>query len=93
MRGVACHLVVTSTTGGRHAPGSYHSYRPGRAVDMAGTRDHMVEFQRQCYANPARYREVFGPANRLCVKNGVRIRLAEGSGLENQHDSHVHVAR
>lgn len=88
-------LYVTATTNGTHASTSYH-YQ-GRAVDVAAPMDsagiaRMVKFQRELASHPAGFLEVFGPDNGACVKNGVRISLAEGTALEDQHDNHVHVA-
>lgn len=84
-------LYVTSTTDGAHATGSYHY--SGRAVDLAASSvSTMIAFQKRLAATPRIYAEVFGPENAACVKNGVRISLAEGDALENQHDNHVHVA-
>lgn len=97
MRAVAAGLIVTSTTGGRHAPTSYHY--SGRAVDVGnripGTRaaqQRLVRFQRAEAAHPKRFLELFGPDNNANVKHGRRISLAEGSGLEQLHDDHVHGA-
>jgi len=99
MRGVAAGLIVTSTTGGKHAATSYHKYEPGRAVDLGhrrpGTtaaRVALVRHQRACALHPERYVELFGPSSRDCVKNHQHIALTEESGLENQHDNHLHVA-
>jgi hypothetical protein len=52
----------------------------------------MVGLQRRLASRPHGFAEVFGPDNAACVKNGVRITLAEGTELENAHDNHVHVA-
>lgn len=99
MRGVALDLVCTSTTGGQHAPSSYH-YK-GAAADMglpsslvgsAKGQERMLRFQRQEAGHADRYLELFGPDNKACVKNGRVITLAEGSPLENLHDNHVHGA-
>lgn len=99
MRGVAAGLITTSTTGGRHATGSFHYGDPGRAADLGhrrpGTeaaRTALVRFQRAEARHPERYRELFGPDNAACVKNGVRISLGEGTPLEELHDNHVHGA-
>lgn len=97
MRAVAGGLVVTSTTGGQHARTSYHFSR--RAVDFGNRRPgsplarrRLIRFQQAEASRPARLSELFGPDNAACVKNGRRIVLAEGSGLEDLHDNHVHVA-
>lgn len=97
MRGIAIGLVVTSTTGGRHATTSWHYKK--RAVDLGnakpGTpqaRARLVRYQRELADKPGGLLEVFGPENGSCVKNGRRISLAEGTPLENLHDDHLHVA-
>lgn len=90
-RAVYAGLYVTSTTGGQHASGSWHYAR--KAVDVAGTWDRMVEFQRaELRRGAGKYNELFGPDNAACVKNGSRVTLGEGTGLEDQHDTHVHAA-
>lgn len=94
-------LYVTSTTGGVHATYSYH--RPvfgprrnkGRAVDVAGPRSKMVAFQVSELKRFRRFRrhvEIIGPDNRAIVLRGQETDLSEGSGLEQQHDNHVHIA-
>lgn len=103
-RGYAAGLVPTSTTGGRHAPGSYHSKHAAadlglieRHIGKKYGRDKMVKFQR---AEERAFRagrrrgmvELIGPDNRAIVLRGRRADLAEGAGLENQHDNHVHGA-
>lgn len=104
MRMNAAWMVVTSTTDGAHAPGSYHS--SGRAVDgglpaaLVGTRKgraRLVAFQRQEFSAWAAGKrpglvELIGPDNNLIVLRGAHAPLAEGTALENQHDNHVHVA-
>lgn len=101
VRATRAGLVVTSTTDGSHATNSFHFTRPGQAVDvglpghLVGTakgQRRMVRFQRREARHPSRFHELFGPANSLCVKNGQRITLQEGTGLENLHDNHVHGA-
>lgn len=100
MEAVARGLVVTSTTGGVHAPGSFHY--TGRAVDI-GVRSGLVgtqfavlrltRFQRFLHTRYGSHlSELFGPSNRANRKWGKSIVLAEGSGLEQLHDNHVHVA-
>lgn len=76
------------------AGGSTTSYHlVGKAGDIAGAR--MAEFQKAVYekfrGNPA-ILELFGPDNSLNLKYGSPLYLAEGSALENLHDTHVHVA-
>lgn len=100
-RGNRAGLVVTSTTGGKHATFSYH--RPvfglrrnrGRAVDMAGTRAQMVAFQRSELRRFRRFRqhkEIIGPDNRAIVLRQQETDLVEGTSLEQAHDTHVHIA-
>ena len=93
-RAVNAGLHVTSTTGGRHSPGSYHY--AGKAVDVSGTWDRMVAFQRAEYRRTrwrSGYLELFGPDNAHNLKNGRPYYLPEGTFLEGLHDSHVHIAR
>jgi hypothetical protein len=105
MRGYAAGLVTTSTTGGQHAPGSFHlqrdSHGRGRAADMGlradliGTpkgRARMVRFQADEFDRQRQTGaiELIGPANNLVVLRGVPVVLGEGTALEDQHDNHVH---
>jgi hypothetical protein len=96
VRGINHGLVVTSTTDGGHATTSFHFVKPkGKAVDMAGPGvEAEIEFQRDLikHNGAARFNEIFGPDNFANVKNGQRITLVEGSGLEQMHDTHIHVA-
>jgi hypothetical protein len=106
VRIVNAGLVVTSTTDGQHAKTSLHYARPprrkkGHAIDGAPLNslshekrlERMRRFQRAELERGARlYDELFGPLNDHCVKNGMRITLANHSALEDQHDTHVHVA-
>ena len=100
-------LVVTSTTDGQHAPGSYHGQK--RAIDVGFSakdlqrlppeirRAKLVSFQRREFNNfkrsPDSYREIIGPDNNMIVLRGAHCPLAEGTRLEQQHDDHVHVSR
>lgn len=80
-RARAMGLRITSTTGGRHTPGSYH-YR-GRAVDVAGSRTAMARFYREMAQ--LRPTELFyDPLGG--IKNGRQI------GAIGGHRNHVHVA-
>lgn len=106
IRGVNHGLVVTATTNGTHAPGSWHRILPprnflGAAVDFGhmrpGTKEAREEeaaFQRDLIRTHGAkaFRELFGPDNGWNVRNGVRVPLGEGTPLESQHDNHVHVA-
>jgi hypothetical protein len=83
-------LVVTSTTGGVHAPGSYHYI--SRAADQAGSYANMIRLQRHLYKTRAKWREVFGPNDYMMVKNGAPLHLSGSSALALQHDNHVHCA-
>jgi hypothetical protein len=94
VRGVNHGLYTTSTTGGQHAAGSYHY--SGRAVDMAGTREEMVRFQRgelQRHRRWRRHREIIGPDNEAILLRGSEADLQEGTALESMHDTHVHIAQ
>lgn len=102
-RAFVAGLVPTSTTGGHHAPGSYHG--KGRAVDF-GLRQELVgttrgmnrlkTFQRKEYwrarHNKLHPVELIGPINALVILQGRVSPLQEGAALENQHDTHVHEA-
>lgn len=74
-------LRITSTSGGRHAPRSYH-YQ-GRAFDAAGTPSQMSRFYRQMAGtNPTElfYDPIGG------IKHGRNI------GAIGGHSNHVHIA-
>lgn len=74
-------LRVTSTTGGRHAPRSYH-YQ-GRAIDVAGSASAMKQFYRDMsHTNPTEL--FYDPMGGM--KNGRNI------GAIGGHGTHVHVA-
>ena len=106
MRGFAAGLVPTSTLRFPVGGGSWHQARDekgrGRAVDMGlrpdliGTlkgRQRMVDFQRSEFSRGgAFWQEVLGPDNSRCILKGHVTTLAEGTALENQHDTHVHLA-
>ena len=100
-RAYGAGLVPTSTTGGSHAPGSFHFQKRaadiGLRSDLIGTTkgtERMRKFQAREFAKRDEQHpvELIGPDNNLCVLNGVVSPLAEGSGLEDQHDNHVHGA-
>ncbi|MGN6104828.1 MAG: hypothetical protein ACTHU0_06985 [Kofleriaceae bacterium] len=74
-------LTITSTTGGRHAPRSYH-YQ-GRAIDVSGSRSAMGQFYRDMsQTNPTEL--FYDPMGG--IKNGRNI------GAIGGHGNHVHVA-
>lgn len=98
-RGVRAGLVVTATTDGRHAPGSFHYQRwhnRGRGADMAAAmtrvgiakmkKFYQREYRREKAHSGVQYMELFGPG-RHYVKNGQR-RPGQFPG----HDNHVHGA-
>lgn len=71
---------VTSTTGGKHAPGSYHY--SSRAIDIAPN----PAFEQYAYANPGEFKEFFSPRG-WHIKNG-QIRR----GAFPDHGDHDHAA-
>jgi len=80
-RAAALGLRITSTTGGRHAPNSYHYI--GRAIDFAGSHGQMSKFYWEMHA--LRPTELFyDPIGG--VKHGRDI------GPIGGHGNHVHVA-
>lgn len=107
-RAYAIGLVPTSSTGGQHAPNSFHKQKDangrGRAVDLGNRtftppiirQKRMLEFQRgefnRALANRPDWVEVIGPDNNMIILRHGRSPLAEGSALETQHDNHVHIA-
>ncbi|MFN0249963.1 MAG: hypothetical protein ACKV2T_23975 [Kofleriaceae bacterium] len=80
-RAVELGLTITSTTGGRHAPRSYH-YQ-GRAIDVSGSRGAMRQFYTEMSrTNPTEL--FYDPMGGM--KNGRNI------GAIGGHGNHVHVA-
>ena len=74
-------LRITSTTGGHHAPHSYHY--AGRAIDFAGSRGAMREFYREMSrTHPTEL--FYDPMGGM--KHGRNI------GAIGGHHNHVHVA-
>jgi len=74
-------LRITSTTGGRHAPNSYHY--SGRAADVAGTHSQMSQFYREM-AQMSPTELFYDPSGG--IKHGQNI------GAIGGHRDHVHVA-
>ncbi|HWM11066.1 MAG TPA: hypothetical protein VNO82_17045 [Solirubrobacteraceae bacterium] len=92
----AAGLVVTSTTGGTHAPGSFH-YRaravdlgfPGNPFSAEGQRT-FIRFQHKLARTPGRFAELIGPDVHKNVKNGGFIRYS--ASTEAAHKNHIHCA-
>jgi hypothetical protein len=80
------NVRVSSTSGGRHVPTSYHWRH--RACDVVGTPDELRRVARRALAQPASFREVFYDPMGRYVKNGVIRQGAIGG-----HGDHVHLAR
>jgi peptidoglycan hydrolase-like protein with peptidoglycan-binding domain len=80
-RAVELGLRITSTTGGRHAPRSFHYV--GRAVDVAGSRPVMRQFYREmARLNPTElFHDPIGG-----------IKRGRQTGPIGGHRNHVHVA-
>lgn len=74
-------LRITSTTGGKHAPGSYH-YQ-GRAIDVAGSPAQMAAYYRRL-AGTSPTELFYDPIGG--IKNGRQI------GAIGGHSDHVHIA-
>jgi hypothetical protein len=91
--GVLQFRLWVSSTYRPETPGSHHAEDPTRGADLAGEWDDMVAFQKWLYTHHRKaLLELFGPDNYMAVKNGKPIGpLAEGSFLEDLHDTHVHV--
>lgn len=90
----AMGLVVTSTNGGTHSPGSYHYSNlaidfgvAGALIGTAEARTREIAFQNwldKAYPHSA---EIFGPDSHY-IKNGQRY-----GGMFPAHGDHVHVGR
>jgi hypothetical protein len=97
-RMVVRHGLTTTSMNRTYVPagGSTTSYHlVGKAGDVAGSWEAMNEAQKDEYQRShgkAECLELFGPDNSANLKNGVTLGMAEGSALENLHDSHVHGA-
>lgn len=90
--GVLKFRLWVSSTYRPETPGSHHAENPTRGADLAGEWDDMIAFQRWLFNHHrSALLELFGPDNGMAVKNGGSIGpLAEGSFLEDLHDSHDH---
>ena len=80
-RAVELGLIITSTTGGVHAPGSYH-YQ-GRAIDVAGPPPSMAAFYVE-FAGTMPTELFYDPLG--AIKHGAPIPPIGG------HTDHVHIA-
>ena len=94
-------LVITSTTGGRHGPNSYHYRRPfrtvvirgrryqiGRAADVAKAGNPDALYRRYFKRiEPMRPAELFYDPMGYSIKNGRRVGWVVGG-----HRDHIHVA-
>jgi hypothetical protein len=80
-------MTITSTTGGKHAAGSYH-YQ-SRAIDVAGSPSQMKKFFLDSLAHfgVGQIKELFYDPMHEYVKNG-SLRMGEIGG----HSDHVHLA-
>jgi tellurite resistance protein len=91
-------LVVTSTTGGNHAKGSYHYL--GRAVDLGVAANPLTpesqrvfkSYQRKLAKHPERFRELIGPDESRLVKNGRFSTTAYSAATKAAHKNHIHCA-
>ena len=90
-------LVVTSTTGDKHAKTSWH-YQ-GLAVDFGIVPGSMsldektrrlIRFQRELFKDGPQLLELFGPDTKAVIKNGNRWTMPPG--LAADHRDHVHLA-
>jgi hypothetical protein len=80
------HMVVTATTDGTHAPGSWHY--EGRAVDLwHSSVSTMIAFQNFAAGKWPNALEIFGPDD-FYIKDGRRY-----AGAFPDHGDHDHVAR
>lgn len=77
---------VTSTSGGRHVPTSYHYHH--RAVDVTGSPEQMRALHQAALKSAPAFREAFYDPSGRYVKNGT-VR----SGKIGGHEDHVHLAR
>jgi hypothetical protein len=84
-------LSVTSTTGGGHAPGSYH-YQ-GLAEDLGGPASAMSKAS-QYLMSSGIYRSLLEGIHKpgLSVKNGQVVPSSLWGGVWDQHANHIHIA-
>lgn len=79
-------LDITSTTGGKHAPGSHHY--SGKAVDVAGSPAQMSRFFDAALERYGKNMlELFYDPKGYYIKNGAKVGGAIGG-----HSDHVHIA-
>lgn len=90
---------ITSTHDGTHAYRSLHgqwSRVPSnwRAVDIgAPSTEVKVKVQNDVFKHfpHSWFSEFFGPSNYPWISNGNAYTASEGSAIETQHDTHVHI--
>jgi hypothetical protein len=92
--------AATSWHAPRRLPPTFR--KVGRAVDVGtdssvvgkAARERKIDFQHSELKRSEThgYRELLGPDNGACILKGERVRLANHSALEDQHDTHTHVA-
>jgi hypothetical protein len=84
-------LQVTSTTGGTHAPGSYHYL--GLAEDLGGSEDAMARASAYLMSSGT-YRSLLEGIHKpgLSVKNGKTVPSSFWGGVWDQHANHIHIA-
>lgn len=84
-------LQVTSTTGGTHAPGSYH-YQ-GLAEDLGGSEDAMARASAYLMSSGA-YKSLLEGIHKpgLSVKDGKTVPSSFWGGVWDQHANHIHIA-
>ena len=88
-------LTVTATTGGKHAPHSYHYQR--RAIDLGGDPKNMAAAANFALAHPNQFTEMFytGPGHPdFFISGGKVYPLSQlDPALAADHTDHVHWAR
>lgn len=84
-------LTITSTTGGQHAPGSYH-YR-GLAADLGGSNAAMSAASSWLMSSGT-YRSLLEGIHDpgLSIKNGQQVPSSFWGAVWGQHANHIHIA-
>jgi hypothetical protein len=82
--------IITSTTGGTHAPGSYHYL--GEALDIGYPQGNVVNLWASLLHSARSFAELFGPT---ALKGGGLYHFGNrfaDAALQAEHQNHVHVA-